>query len=139
MPTLLANGGPVNLWGGWSVALPAAYHQRNEDGSWSAWGADWAVDVHIIEVGGTATGSPASAREMLGAQRSVSISGLGWVGASELLVEADANGGKVYRLAAYLGAENTLMSCWVSYQNEASRPLANDLVNGVSHVPRRDA
>ena len=135
MPTLLANGSPVALWSGWALTLPAAYHQRNEDGSWSAWGADWAIDVQIIEVSGNAAGSPASAQDMLGAQRSASISGSGWVGASEILVESDSNDGKVHRLAAYLAAQNTLLSCWVSYRNEASLPLADRLVKGVSHVP----
>ncbi len=51
MATLIERGGTVELWGGWVVRLPPAYHERNDDGSWSAWGADWAVDVRIVEAG----------------------------------------------------------------------------------------
>jgi hypothetical protein len=103
MATLLENGGTVELWGGWLVNLPSAYYEQNGDGSWSAWGADWAVDVHIIEVGGHSNGQPVSPEEMLGKGRAVDVIGNGWVGSVESLQETD-NGRDVYRLAAHLAA-----------------------------------
>jgi len=53
MPTVLENPDLVKLWAGWSIKLPApASYDRNADGSWSAWGADWTIDVQIIEMSG---------------------------------------------------------------------------------------
>jgi hypothetical protein len=132
MATLLENGGRVELWGGWVVRLPPAYHQRNDDGSWSAWGADWAVDVRIIEVGGQANGQPASPEEMLGKERTVNVRGNGWVGGREVLHEND-NGRDVYRLAANLAATNTAMSFWVSYFEAHQQPFAEELMRNVAH------
>lgn len=132
MATLLENGGTVDLWGGWVVRLPPAYHERNDNGSWSAWGADWAVDVHIMEVGGQANSRPASPEEMLGKERTVNVSGNGWVGSREVLHEAD-NGREVYRLAANLAATNTVMSFWVSYFEAHRKPFAEELMLNVAH------
>jgi hypothetical protein len=132
MATLLENGGTVELWGGWVVRLPPAYHQRNDDGSWSAWGADWAVDVRIIEVGAQANGQSASPEEMLGKERTVNVSGNGWVGACAVLQEAD-NGRDVHRLAANLAATNTHMSFWVSYFEAHQQPFAEELMHNVAH------
>lgn len=132
MATLLENGGTVELSGGWVVMLPPAYHQRNDDGSWSAWGANWTVDVRIIEVGGKANGRPASPEEMLGKDCTVNVSGDGWVGACEVLHEAD-NGRDVYRLAANLVATNTAMSFWVSYFEAHQHPFAEELMRNVAH------
>jgi hypothetical protein len=84
MATLLESGGTVELSGGWVVRLPPAYYERNGGGSWSAWGADWAVDVHIIEVGGHANGQPVSPEEMLGKERAINVKGNGWVGGLEV-------------------------------------------------------
>jgi hypothetical protein len=124
----------VKLWGGWSIDLPASYHQRNEDESWSAWGADWAVDVHIIEVGGNAEGQPVNAEILFGADLPVNIRGKNWIGSTELLIEADAaSGAKFMRLAGRLAAENTIMSCWVSYKSEQSSALAIELISEVVH------
>lgn len=132
MATLLENGGTVELWGGWLVKLPPAYYERNGDGSWSAWGADWAVDVHIIEVGGHSNGRPVSPEEMLGRERVVDVSGNGWVGSVENLQEID-NGRDVYRLAANLAATNTSMSFWVSYFATHQQPFAEELMLNVTH------
>ena len=132
MATLLENGGTVELWGGWVVRLPPAYHERNDDGSWSAWGADWAVDVRIIEVGRQANGQPVSPEEMLGKERTVNVSGNGWVGDREVLHETDS-GSDVYRLAANLAARNTAMSFWVSYFEAHQQPLAEELMRNVTH------
>jgi len=132
MATLLENGGTVELWGGWLVRLPPAYHERNGDGSWSAWGADWAVDVHIIEVGGNSAGRPVTPEEMLGKERAVDVSGNGWVGSVENLHESD-NGRDVYRLSANLAATNTSMSFWVSYFETHQQPFAEELMRNVAH------
>lgn len=133
MATLLEHGGTVELWGGWTVTLPPSYHERNPDGSWSSWGADWAIDVHIIEVGGNANGEPVPAEQMLGDKRTINTRGDGWVGEVALLKEMDS-GREVFRLAANLAAINTSFSFWVSYFDETQRPFAEGLVRGIAHV-----
>lgn len=132
MATLLESGGTVELWGGWIVKLPPAYYERTGDGSWSAWGADWTVDVIIVEVGGQANGRPVSPEEMLGKERAVNVSGNGWVGSVEVLQEAD-NGRDVFRLAANLAATNTSMSFWVSYFNTDQQLFADGLMRNIVH------
>jgi len=131
MANLLEHGGTVELWSGWSVTLPPAYHETNADGSWSAWGADWTVDVIIIQVaeGGH---QPVSPEEMLGKERTVNVSGNGWIGSVELLHETD-NGHDVYRLAANLAATNTSISFWVSYFQTHQQRFAEELMNKVVH------
>jgi hypothetical protein len=132
-----AASGPtlVELWGGWSIILPASHYQRNEDGSWSAWGEDWAVDIHIIETSGDSQGEPVSAEQFLAQTETVRgerISGIGWIGTTETLIENDGSR-DVYRLAGRLGAKNTLMSCWVSYVRKEQQNLAQQLINSVNH------
>jgi hypothetical protein len=107
-PVLLQNGGIASLWAGWAATLPASYHQRNVDGSWSAWGADWAVDVTIIETSGNATGSPATAKELLDAKTEICIAGPGWIGTTSTFSEPDGDR-RVFRLAARLAAVTTLI------------------------------
>jgi len=133
MANVAAGPAHVQLWGGWSIDLPASYYQRNDDGSWSAWGEDWAVDIHIIETSGNERGEPVSAEQLLGhVERGQRISGNGWVGATETLIENDGSR-DVYRLAGRLGAKNTLMSCWVSYLRKEQWNFAQQLINAVSH------
>jgi hypothetical protein len=125
----------VELWGGWSIVLPASQYQRNDDGSWSAWGEDWAVDIHIIEVSGDNQGEPVSGEQFLAKTETVRgerLSGNGWIGATETLIEKDGSR-DVYRLAGRLGAKNTLMSCWVSYVREEQQNFAQQLINAVNH------
>jgi hypothetical protein len=132
MPELIENGGKVELWAGWFLELPPAYYQRNDDGSWSAWGADWTVDVQIIEVSGNAVGKSASPEEMISESHEVSLCGSGWVGYVEQLEEVDGEQ-IVFRLAARLASENTLMSCWVSYFRVEQISFAREIINGVVH------
>jgi hypothetical protein len=125
----------IELWGGWSIVLPASHYKRNDDGSWSAWGEDWAVDIHIIEVAGDSKGKPVSAEQFLGKTETVPgerLSGNGWTGTAKILIEKE-DGRDVYRLAGRLGAKNTLMSCWVSYVREEQQTFAQQLVSAVSH------
>jgi hypothetical protein len=123
----------VRLWGGWSIELPASHYQRNDDGSWSAWGEDWAVDIHIIETSGNERGEAASAEQMLGQiDRGQRISGNGWIGITKTLVENDGSR-DVFTLAGRLGAKNTLMSCWVSYLRKEQQHFAQQLMNAVDH------
>jgi hypothetical protein len=132
MATLLESGGTVELWGGWAVTLPPAHYEANGDGSWSAWGVDWTVDVIIVEVAGHENGQPVSPEEMLGKERAVKVSGNGWVGGVEFLHETD-NARDVYRLAANLAAINTSMSFWVSYFEKHQQPFAENLMLKVAH------
>ncbi|MBL0124128.1 MAG: hypothetical protein IPP88_15855 [Betaproteobacteria bacterium] len=132
MPTLLEHGGDVELWAGWTIGLPSSYHQRNSDGSWSCWGSDWAVDVHIIEIAGDETGAPVSPEKLLGIDRKINAVGAGGVGVTEVLKEIDS-GREVFRLAGSLAAENTTMSCWVSYFTEQQLPFAEDFIRKVVH------
>jgi len=133
MATLLEQGGKVELWGGWSISLPPSYHERNPDGSWSSWGADWALDVQIVEVSGDLNGHPVPAEKMLGPDRTVNATGFGWVGEVVILKEEDS-GRNVFRLAGTLAAKDTLCSFWVSYFDDAQRPFAEGLVQCVVHV-----
>ncbi len=127
----------VELWGGWSIRLPAARYQRNEDGSWSAWGEDWTIDIHIIETAGDNRGRPVSAEQILGeADDNERIVGKGWIGTTQMLIEKD-NGRDVYRLAGRLGAENTLMSCWVSCVRQDQQSFAEGVMQGISHERAR--
>ena len=108
MAETLETGGTVALWSGWSVHLPRSCHQRNDDGSWSAWSADWTIDVDIIEAADKA-GKPVCQEKMLGdagAQERIGMPS--WVGCFEILVEED-NGKRVFRLAAKLAATGTSM------------------------------
>lgn len=129
MATLIEDRGRVELWGGWVVTLPRAYHETNPDGSWSAWGEDWALDAHVVTVGGQANGEPVPAEDMLGT-KAVNIRGNGWVGNIEVLQEKD-NGRDVYRLAGNLAALNTSMSFWVSYFSKSQELFAEGLVRSV--------
>ena len=132
MATLIEPGGKVDLWGGWSVSLPPSHHEKNPDGSWSAWDTDWAIDVHIIEIGSDSGGEPVSAEGMLGHERIINTKGDGWLGEMTVLKEVD-DGREVFRLAANLAAINTSISFWVSYFGEHQLPFAEELVRGVTH------
>ena len=123
----------VPLWAGWSIELPPSHYQRNADGSWSAWGADWVVDIHVIETSGTKDGKPVGAAQVLGNEHpGKRTSGDGWIGTSEVLTEKDGDR-DVYRLAGRLAAENTLMSCWISYVRQDQRAFAERLLDAVAH------
>lgn len=132
MATLLENGGTVGLWGGWVVRLPPAYYERNADGSWSAWGSDWTIDITIIEVSGHKNGQFVSPEEILG-KEPADMSGNGWVGGVKFLQETD-NERDVYRLAANLAATNTCMSLWVSYYEMHQQSFAEELMANVAHI-----
>lgn len=133
MATLLESGGKVELWGGWIITLPPAYHETNPDGSWSAWGDDWVADAHVITTGRQVHGAPISAKDMLGEQHPVNIKGHGWVGNVKTLQEID-NGREVYRFAAHLAVPNTVLSLWVSYFEKHQQSFAEKLVNSVTHT-----
>jgi len=132
MPELLANGGDVLLWAGWSLTLPPSHHQRNNDGSWSAWGADWTIDVQIIEVGGIPDGKTGSPNELLGTKHEIALSGTGWIGAAKRFTEMDA-GREVFRLAGTLAAPKTVMLCWISYLHSNQQAFVESLLGGVAH------
>ncbi len=133
MPTLNETPSTVRLWGGWTIDLPLAYYERNEDGSWAAWGEDWAVDVTIIEIGGDAHGNPVSAEELLGPDRPISVAGQGWVGSHQVIEERD-QGLEVFRFTSWLAATNTMCSCWVSVRHRERLSFAESLVLRVTHA-----
>jgi len=121
MVTVLQSGGVVELWGGWEVCLPPAVHDRNADGSWSAWGADWALDVHIIEH------SPKSVSAA--SETGDPIKGAGWTG--ELLVRDEEDGGRpVKRYCSTLRAPGSIVSAWVSVCDPSSERFALSVING---------
>ncbi|MCW2601816.1 MAG: hypothetical protein JWM02_3645 [Frankiales bacterium] len=125
----------VQLWGGWTLELPPCQYERKDGGPWSAWGDDWTVNIHIIEVAGDSAGKPLSAEKMLSASdRGKQISGSGWIGRAEIVVER-VDDRDVYRLGGRLAAENTLMSCWVSYVQKEQHAFAEELIGGVAHLP----
>ncbi len=129
--------GFVSLRAGWTIPLPVCTIENNQDGSFSAWGRDWAVDVHIIELPGNSEGRALSASEILGEiDSAIRISGDGWIGTREVLHEID-NGSPVMRLATKLCAQNTFMSLWVSYRNEGFAPKAEAIVKYAVHkIPK---
>lgn len=131
-PTLLESGGQVDLWAGWALTLPPAYYQRNDGGSWSAWGADWAVDVHIIEVGARNDGKVPSTTSLLGPECAPNIAGEGWIGIVEVRMEEDA-GRMVYRLAGTLASSSSVMSLWVSYFEERQQAMAEAMLREAVH------
>jgi hypothetical protein len=116
------------LWGGWTVFLPTSQFERNADGSWSAWGADWTIDIQIIEVGEAA----AEPQALLGPDRPANISGRGWIGSAQVIQEVD-NETPVFRLTSWLAAKNLLMSCWISFFAEHQKAFAEGLLQAVAH------
>ena len=122
--------GRFALGGGWSIGIPRSMQQRNDDGSWSAWGTDWTIDVHIIEA--TAPSStPAVKMPPIGCGGTALI-GHGWTGLAKVLQEQD-NGLPVFRYAATLSAPRTVISCWISYFDEQRLDFARSTVSSVSH------
>ena len=125
--------GIAELWGGRSFRLPRCAHDRKPDGSWSAWGSDWAADVHIIETSGTASSASFTAHEMIDERTpGEPFEGLGWSGRLEVLTEQDGDR-PVFRMAAACGATNTLMSLYVSYLREDQYTFARSVVDSVEH------
>lgn len=126
-------GTRIELWAGWSIALPEAYFERTPDGAWTAWGEDWTIDVQIMEIGGTIHGNDITADQLYEMQPGTEkVSGSGWIGSADVFVEPDA-GRDVYRTAGRLRARNTIMSCWVSYLQPHQRQFALDIVQSVAH------
>ncbi len=132
MATLLEDGGTIELWGGWVASLPPAYFETNGDRTWSAWGADWTMDVTIIEIDGPKNGQLVSPEEMLEEKQTINARGNGWIGHIAHLKEFD-NNRDVFRLAATLAARNTTMSCWISYFEPHQQSFAEELLGKVSH------
>lgn len=116
------------LWAGWSVELPACTAQRNPDGSWSAWGEDWALDVHIFEVGGTVSADKLLGDVATGNRRD----GDSWIGTERLLVEQD-NGRLAYRLMGEACATSTILQFCVSYLSTDRYEFARAVVAGIAH------
>jgi hypothetical protein len=124
--------GDLDLWGGWSLTLPnLCMVARNADGSLSAWDHARTVDVHIVEIGGHVSGRPMTARQLLNGQ--ATTSGEGWIGAIEILDEPDGVG-PAWRFALTATAENTLISCWISYRVPADLPWAEAVARSLRHI-----
>jgi hypothetical protein len=104
--------------------------ERNPDGSWSAWDESHTVDVQIVTVTATKTGSPMDASTMLG--RETNTSGEGWIGHVEELLEPDEQG-PAYRLAITAAATNTVMSCWVAYREPSKRAWGERVLAGIAY------
>jgi hypothetical protein len=129
MPTEVA--GDVEHWDGWSLHLPnPCLVERNADGSWSAWDDARTVDVHIVSVGGGASGGPISAADMLG--EPITAEGDGWVGAINLLREPDEHG-DAFRFTVVAADINTLVSCWIAYRLEPDRSWAEQVARSPRH------
>ncbi|GJI88953.1 hypothetical protein RugamoR1_21160 [Rugamonas sp. R1(2021)] len=130
----LVNGGVASLWSRWSIDLPPACFERNEDGSWSAWGADWTLDVSIVDTSGDASGKPVSALQLLGAVDPLSeISGQGWIGAKSMFDET-VDGKRIFRLSGKLCSENTVLLGMVSFFRTDQLEFADSILRKVRHV-----
>jgi len=88
------------------------------------------MDIHIVEFT-IPDSSPARQSPPLGSN-SIALSGHGWTGVAEVLLEQD-NGRPVFRYAAKLSAPGTFMSCWVSYVNNGQRDFAGSMVSSATH------
>ena len=123
--------GRVELWDGWSIELPSGcMSERNPDGSWSAWDAARVVDIHIVTVGGTQTGRPMTAEQMLG--QPGELRGPGWIATRQLLEDRDDQG-RLLRVAVTLAADNTLLSCWVSFRQDTDVAWADQVWQSARH------
>jgi len=125
--------GTVTLWSGWTIDLPRARAVRNEDGSWSAWGESWTIDVSIVEISGDSNNQPVDASRLLGETESHQIiQGKNWIGSKRRIDDIDA-GREVFRIAAKLCATNTIMNCWVSVVAESDLGFADSIIFGIAH------
>jgi hypothetical protein len=130
----LENGGEVPLWSGWRINLPPACFERNIDFSWSAWGADWTLDISIVDTSGDFDGKPVTASQLRGPVGTQSeIEGEGWIGLCSINDETQ-DGKRVYRLSAKLCALNTVMLCTVSFFCENQTRFADSLLAGIQHI-----
>lgn len=132
MPELVQGQKSISLWAGWSITLRDAYYERNEDGSWSSWGKDWSLDIHIIEVGPNTNGLSGSPEHLLPSDMPQNAQGDGWIGSTWTLTESDGTR-DIIRLACTLAGYNSIMSCWISYLNENQTEFAVSLIQGVMH------
>lgn len=123
--------GRFPLWGGWSIVIPRSMQQRNKDGSWSAWGIDWSIDVQIIEA--TPPGSRQADQVPRVDADGETLSGQGWTGKVKQLVEDD-KGRAVFRYAATMAATGTVMLCWVSYFDKQQVEFAHSIVASAAHA-----
>ena len=123
-----------SLWAGWSASLDGITGQeRNADGSWSCWTADWAADIQITEFE-PKTLVPMPLVQRVLDQGGESIEGKGWQGAALTMMERDASTGKnAYRYATTLVAGGTTMSCWVSYLDADHADEARTFVQAIEH------
>ena len=123
--------GRVELWGGWSLVLPSeCVVERSADGPWAAWDDRHAIDVQILETSGHKSGRPMTADEMLG--RDTNITGDGWIGSLEVLQE-QSDGRQATRYALKAAAQNTWISCWVSFLDPAELAWAKQVSLGLQH------
>lgn len=130
----LESGGEVPLWSGWQINLPPACFERNVDFSWSAWGADWTLDISIVDTSGNSEGEPVTALQLLGPVGTQSeIEGEGWIGLCNINDET-LDGKRVYRLSAKLCAPNTVMLCTVSFFSEDQTEFAESLLASIQHI-----
>jgi hypothetical protein len=134
--TPIEASGKVALWGGWSIDIPRSMQRRNEDGSWSAWGNDWSVDIQIVE--STPPSSRAADQPLAIGTNGAALSGQGWTGRVKEFVEDD-NGRQVFRYAATMVAPGTAMLCWISYLDKRQVDLVCSIAASAVHVeePRR--
>ena len=121
------------LWAGWSVELDGTTgEERNPNGSWACWGADWAADVQIIEF--QAPTSRGLVQRVLD-EGGEPLSGKGWTGAAKFLQEFDQTANQtVIRFAGTLVASGTFMSCWVSFMSPERATVARAFVQAVEHA-----
>jgi hypothetical protein len=124
--------GRVELWGGWSIELPSeCVLERSAEGPWAAWDDKHSIDVQIVEVGGHESGRPMAPEEMLGGP--ANKTGNGWIGSLEMVQEDDA-GQVATRYALSAAAQNTWISCWVSYLEPAELAWAEQVAAGLQHT-----
>lgn len=105
--------------------------QRNEDGSWSAWGSDWSVDVQIIE--STPPSSRPADQAVPVSSDGTAISGQGWTGSVREFVEDD-NGRQVFRHAATMVAPGAVMLCWISYLDKRQIDMVRSIAASVAYA-----
>lgn len=130
----LERGGEVQLWSGWAIELPPACVERNMDSSWSAWGADWTLDISIVDTSGDSEGRPVTALQLRGPIGTLSeIEGKGWTGLCSIDDDLQ-EGRRVHRLSAKLCVTNSVLFCTVSFFEENQKDFARSLLTSVRHA-----
>ena len=128
------DAGLVELGVGWCVTLPEAYRQQNSNGSWSAWGIDWSMDIDIMQRCDAVQEDFSWGSDAVEPTGRSMASGDGWIGSKTLLIESDGRR-TVHGLTARLVASDSIASVAVCCLGRRRAEIAEELLHAVAHRP----